>query len=210
MLLGIIDEDQGLYQEAEARFTTALDIFRASNARSDMALALNHLGVVAWGLGDVDRAAARCQESLTLQRELGENWGLSVALGYLGLLAGEQGNVARAAELHGESLRLRWDASIWEEVIGSLVDLASLAAMTGHSREAARLFGSADALREASGRLLTANFPERVVYERERARALAALGSEGFAAAEAEGRALPRDRAISEALDLAEGIARGS
>lgn len=209
MLLGIIAEDQGRYQEAEDRFTAALAIFQANNARSDMALALNHLGVVAWGLGDVDRAAVRCQESLALQRELGENWGLSVALGYLGLLAAEQGNVAQAAALHGESLRLRWDASIWEEVIGSLVDLASLAAMTGRPRDAARLFGSAEALREASGRLLTANYPERVVYERERTRALAALGAEDFAAAEAEGRTLPRDRAISEALDLAEEIARG-
>ncbi len=209
MLQGIVAEDQGLYSDAETRFTAALAIFQASNDHSNMALALNHLGVVAWGQGDVDRAAARCQESLALQRELGENWGLSVALGYLGLLAAEQGNVAHAATLHGESLRLRWDASIWEEVIGSLVDLASLAAITERPREAARLFGVADALREASGRLLTANYPERVVYDRERARTQAALGSEGFAAAEAEGRALPRDRAISEALDLAAEIARG-
>jgi hypothetical protein len=174
-----------------------------------MALTLNHLGVVAWGQGEVDRAAVWCQESLALQRDLGEPWGLSVALSYLGLLAAEQSNFARAATLHGESLRLRWDASAWEEVAGSLADLASLASMTDRPHDAARLFGAETSLREVSGRLLTANYPERTVYDRERARAQTALGVEEFSAAEFAGYSLPREQAIAEALALAGELAHG-
>src|SRR5690606_28586020 len=100
------------------RFTEALPLFQATADRSNTALTLNHLGVVAWGQGDVDRAAVLCAESLALQREINEEWGISVSLGYLGLIAAERGEYAAAASFHRESLHLRHDAEAWEDAAG--------------------------------------------------------------------------------------------
>lgn len=208
VLLGIIAEDQGSYRLAEERFVAALPLFEAIGDRSNIALTLNHQGVAAWGQGDVERATAHFRASLALQRELDEGWGISVALGYLGLLAGECGDVADAAALHRESLQLRWDAGAWEDIAASFADLAALAAAIDQPEQAARFFGAAMAVREETGRLLEPLFPERGVFEAAEERARSALGPEGYAAALAEGRALPREAAIDEAADFADEVAR--
>jgi hypothetical protein len=145
---------------------------------------------------------------MALQRATRDEWGLSISLGYLGLLAGERGNYGYAAAVHQESLHLRWDAEVWEDVAASLADLAALAAAVEQPEQAARLFGAAAAVREETGRALVPHFPERAVFERAEARARAALGATAFTAAEAAGRALPRERAIAEAAALADEIAR--
>ena len=208
VLLGIIAEDQGSYRLAEERFVAALPLFEAIGDRSNIALTLNHLGVAAWGQGDAERAVAQYEASLALQRELDEGWGISVSLGYLGLLAGERGGFADAAALHRESLQLRWDAGAWEDIAASFADLAALAAAIDRPEQAARFFGAATAVREETGRLLEPLFPERGVFEAAEERARSALGPEGYAAALAEGRALPREAAIDEAAAFADEVAR--
>jgi hypothetical protein len=52
------------------------------------ALMLTHLGVAAWGQGDLERAVQLYQGAEALQRATRDAWGLSISLGYLGLLAG--------------------------------------------------------------------------------------------------------------------------
>jgi tetratricopeptide (TPR) repeat protein len=210
LLLGMVAEDHGDYHFAEARFGEALARFRAANDQSNAALTLTHLGVAAWGQGDVERATRLCEEAMALQRATRDDWGLSISLGYLGLLAGEAGNYGYAAAVHRESLRLRWDAAVWEDVAASLADLAALAAAVERPEQAARLFGAAAVVREETGRALIPHFPERAVFERAESRARTALGTGVYAAAEAAGRALPRERAVSEALALADEIAGDS
>ncbi len=210
LLLGMVAEDHGDYHFAEARFGEALARFRAANDQSNAALTLTHLGVAAWGQGDVERATRLCEEAMALQRATRDDWGLSISLGYLGLLAGEAGNYGYAAAVHRESLRLRWDAAVWEDVAASLADLAALAAAVERPEQAARLFGAAAVVREETGRALIPHFPERAVFERAESRARTALGPGVYAAAEAGGRALPRERAVSEALALADEIAGDS
>jgi hypothetical protein len=150
------------------------------------------------------------QEAETLQRATGDSWGLSISLGYLGLLAGQEGNYGYAAAVHRESLQLRWDGEVWEDVAASLADLAALAAAVERSEQAARLFGAAAGVREETGRWPVPHFPERDVFERAEHRARTALGPNAYVAAEAAGRALPREQAIAEAASLADEIARSS
>jgi tetratricopeptide (TPR) repeat protein len=207
LLLGMVDEDHGDYDLAEARFTEALARFRAADDQSNAALTLTHLGVAAWGQGDVERATRMCEEALLIQRATRDDWGLSVSLGYLGLLAVEGGDYGYAAAVHRESLQLRWDAEVWEDIAASLADLAVLAVAVERPEQSARLFGAAAAVREETGRWPIPHFPERAVFERAEARARSALGPGVFAAAEAAGRALPREQAISEARALADDIA---
>jgi predicted ATPase/transcriptional regulator with XRE-family HTH domain len=207
LLLGMVAEDHGDYSLAERRFSDALTRFQAAGDRSNAALALTHLGVAAWGLGDVARAAALCKEAMELQRTAEDDWGLSISLGYLGLLATVRGEYADAAAFHRESLQRRWEAAVWEDIAASLADLAALAAAVARPEQAARLFGAATAMREATGRLLSPLFPERVVFEQAEERARAALGSVHFAAAETDGRALSHEQAIAEATAFADEIA---
>jgi tetratricopeptide (TPR) repeat protein len=207
LLLGMVAEDHADYHLAEVRFSEALTRFRAADDQSNAALTLTHLGVTAWGQGDVERATRMCQEAMALQRATGDDWGLSISLGYLGLLAVEGGNFAFAAAVHRESLQLRWDAEVWEDVAASLSDLAVLAAALERPEQAARLFGAAAGVREETGRSPIPHFPERAVFERAESQARSALGAEAFTTAEAAGRALPREQAISDAAALADEIA---
>jgi non-specific serine/threonine protein kinase len=210
LLLGMVAEDHGDYHLAEARFHEALARFQVADDQSNAALTFTHLGVAAWGQGDVERAVRLCEEAMALQRATRDGWGLSISLGYLGLLAGEAGNHGYAAAAHRESLQLRWDAGVWEDVAASLADLAALAAAVERPERAARLFGAAAAVREETGRALIPHYPERAVFERAESRARTALGPKVYAAAEAAGRALPRQQAIAEALALADEIAGNS
>ena len=73
------------------RFREALPPFQAAGDSANAALAMTHLGVVAWGRGNLQEATRFWEEALATQRAAGETWGLSISLGYLGLLAGERG-----------------------------------------------------------------------------------------------------------------------
>jgi DNA-binding NarL/FixJ family response regulator len=78
-----------------------------------------------------------------------------------------------------------------------LAGAAALAAARGEAERAGRLFGAAEALRDALGHAFT--LPERSAFERGAETARADLGSDAFAAAEATGKGLPHEQALAEA-----------
>jgi hypothetical protein len=79
-----------------------------------------------------------------------------------------------------------------------LEGLAALAAAQAQPERAARLFGTAEGLREAMGAPLPP--AERAEHDRSVAAVRTTLGEEAFAAAWAEGRAMSRDQAVAFAL----------
>jgi DNA-binding NarL/FixJ family response regulator len=83
----------------------------------------------------------------------------------------------------------------------SLTSLGDIAKDQGDDGRAARLFGAAQALRQALGASLSP--AERARYEPDLAATRAALGEAAFEAASAEGRAMPPERAIDYALAAA-------
>lgn len=83
----------------------------------------------------------------------------------------------------------------------ALDGVAGLAIAWGQAERAARLFGTAAALREATG--LPVDPACRAAQERDVAAARAALGEEAFAAGRASGAALPLAAAVSEATAVA-------
>jgi hypothetical protein len=84
-----------------------------------------------------------------------------------------------------------------------LEGFAHVAGAEGDAERAARLFGAAEALREALGAPLPP--VERAHYDRSVAATRAALGEEAFAAAWAEGRALSLEQAIAAPATEEEG-----
>ncbi len=118
----------------------------------------------------------------------------------------ERADYARARALLTEGLHLAQQHGDKSQQMWALEGLACLAARLGMAQgaplegaqRAARLFGSAEALRETRGEL---PFPaERSIHERYVAMGRAHMDEAAWQAAWAEGRAMPLEQAIAYAL----------
>ena len=83
-----------------------------ASGRSDLAFALNFLGLDAVARHDLDAVQAYFEESLAIRRELGDSWGISQSLMNLGSLAAERGDFERSKTLTEEGLAV---ARAWGE-----------------------------------------------------------------------------------------------
>jgi predicted ATPase/DNA-binding CsgD family transcriptional regulator len=180
-----------LAQEALALARRRGDVYSAASA-------LFALGLLAWHRGDDARARALYEESVGLLRGIGSAFGLPFPLHNLGVLAWRRGEYVAALALEREALALRRDAGNKRGIALSLEGLAWLATSRRRPERAARLFGAAEALREAMGARLPPFRQDD--HDRSLAAARAQLGAPAFAAAWAAGGELPLEAAIAEAL----------
>ena len=139
-------------------------------------------------------------ESLALCRETGERLGVAHLLHNLGLVGLARGDTGRAAAQLHESLLACRELGDLGLAGRCLMALAGVAGATGQAVRAARLYGTAQALRAATG-------TDEGQLNRQGSRqhldaARAAIGDEAFAAAMAEGSALALEAAIAEACTL--------
>jgi tetratricopeptide (TPR) repeat protein len=189
---------QGDLATARSLFEESQAFTNKTQAAEQRAYILNNLGLTARYQGDFDRARRLHEESLALHQEQGNSWGQACALNDLGLVARETGDLDTAERLCREGLaRFRELGDRRRQAMG-LELLASVAALRGEARRAARLFGAEQALRESVG----APRPpvDRPRYEVYLSRARADLGDAAFAAAWAEGQAMPPEEALEAAL----------
>jgi len=189
---------------ARALLERSVRIAREHGDQWGLAFALGQLGVAAYQ--DADFAAARAfrAEAAALARAIHDRHTLGLALAGLALVARMQGNHEESARLFTETLVASseiGDQWIMPRALGGLAGAAVLAA---EYERAARLFGMTAAMRAVSG-IGEAAGSFRVLYAHDENRARTALGDDVFAAAWAEGRAMPPEQAIAYAL---EGTAR--
>jgi predicted ATPase/class 3 adenylate cyclase len=161
--------------------------------------ALANLGEIAYYQGDLERAVTRLEEALAVARQADDALGIANILCNLGRVAHRQGDLARATELLREGLKLRQQLSDRRGIAESLEYLASATATRGMGVLTARLLGAAEGLRSALG----VPQPDREREETEHAtvQMRTVLGEPAWAAAFADGRELPLEQAIQEALD---------
>jgi hypothetical protein len=114
-------------------------------------------------------------------------------------VAQAQGEHARAGALQRASLRVFRDLGQKRDALLCLEGLAWMAEAQEHARRSAMLYGVVAALREATGAQVPPR--DRASYARSVKRVRARLGQATFAAAWAEGHALPLAQAIAYALD---------
>jgi len=152
-------------------------------------------GWVALQQGDAATARELAEESLGLYRETGEGLSIAEALSLLGRVEARQGDHARARALFEESLAIARKVDHKLNIASCLEGLAGVVAAEGKPTWATRLWGAAEALREAIG----APIPpvERANYEQAVAVAHAKLGEQAFAAAWAEGRTMTLEQALA-------------
>jgi predicted ATPase len=196
---GALAQCQGEYEAARALYEESLAIRRELGDQHGIADSLNNLGILASDQGEYEAARALYEESLAIRRELGNQQGIAGSLNNLGNVAYSQGEYEAARALNEESLAICRELGDQRGIAYGLEGVAAAAGAQGQPERAALIFGAAEALREVLGAPLTPS--DRAEYDRYVAAARAALDEAAFAAAWAEGRALPLDQAIAIALD---------
>ena len=184
---------------AAERLTESAARSRAAGNTRGLAVALADLGAVAHAARDEARAVALLEEGLALLRQLGDTVHTAWTLAFLGRAAKEQGDHGRAAARLTEACGLFGKVADRDGLAFTTEGLAGLAAARGDAASAARLFGAAEAQREAIGSpMMPVDRPE---YERDVAAARAQLDASAFVATWAEGRTLALEQAVAYALE---------
>jgi DNA-binding SARP family transcriptional activator/Tfp pilus assembly protein PilF len=104
--IGIVDWQQGRFQQAADRHRQALGLFREAGDRAGEARALTNLGLAETHLGRYEQAARHQQQAVAIYRDIGDRHGEAHTLGNLGFARRLQGRYQEAADYYGQALDL--------------------------------------------------------------------------------------------------------
>ncbi len=185
---------QGDQTKIRSLLEEGLPLFKEVGDKDGIASCFFFSGRLALSHGDVFTARSQLEKSLTLYREMGDRHRIAQSLCALAKVAAIQGDHTTARALYEESLAI---ARVGHKlnIASGLEGLASMVALQGGPTWAARLWGAADALRDAMGAPMAT--VERPAYEQAMAAARLKLGEKVFAAAWAEGRNMSPEQALS-------------
>jgi len=189
---------QGDNARARSLYAECLAIFRGLGDRTGVAWSMNYQGDVARDQGDSAAARTLYEQGLAIFRELDDRWGVAGTLADLGSLAREQGNYSTAHSMYRESIRLFQELDHKRGIARLLEYFACAAADQLAAERSLRLAGAAAALRQNIGAPLTP--AEQAKLEASLHQARQALTNAVGVTAWLEGRALPVEEAVAEAL----------
>ena len=196
--LANVVELQGDYSRARSLYAECLLIFHELGDWTGVAWSTNYQGDVARDQGDFAAARTLYERGLEIFRELGDRWGIAGTLADLGSLERVQGNYSAATSLYRESIKIFQELDHKRGIARLLECFACAAGAQGETERSLRLAGAAAALRQKIGAPLTS--VEQAKLEASLQAARQALTNAVAATAWLEGRALPVERAIEEAL----------
>jgi predicted ATPase/class 3 adenylate cyclase len=167
-------------------------IFNQLGDKESLAYCLCLSGLLTLEQGDTTSAYSLIEQSVALFKERRQKHGMALSTTSLAKVIAAQGDTTTARVLYEESVLLAMKADDKLNIASALEGLAIIVATQGAYTWAARLWGSAEALRESIGAPQPA--VERPAYERAVAATRAHLGKSAFSAAWAEGRGMaPED-----------------
>ncbi len=207
-VLGMIAREQGQYERALELFNESMALGRALDDSAWTARIASQIGFTHRLAGNSEQAQHFLETSRRLHTELGDRFALGLIGNDQGHLAFDAGNVDRAIMLYAEALQ-HFDAVGGSEAFVEAIEwLAVAAAAKGNTMPALRLFGAAQAAREAL------HLPPRLESDEQRvasglAEAMQAAGTGAMAVLSA-GRSVSLDLARDEALELAAAVAVSS
>jgi non-specific serine/threonine protein kinase len=197
--LGVVSLHAGDYQSARPLLEESLAIYRKLGDHDGVAGVLANLGSLAYHLGDFGPARAPLEESLAAFREANNRGAVAYSLHYLGHIARAEGNYSQARRFYEEELVVARELGHKIAIQATVDAIGQLAAAERQPARAARLMGAAEAMRDALH--VPVPYSWRADHDRAVNTARVALGEDAFAAAWAEGRAMPLDQAVVHALE---------
>ncbi len=162
------------------------------------ALQLDLLGQIHLVQGEPLLARELAEQSVALHKELGDRGNTVKSLIDLGRVVALSGDLALARHHYKEGLALIRELGYQEHLPACLEGVAAVEAEQRKTEWAVRLWGRAEALREAMGTPLPA--VERTDYDQALAAARRELGEQIFAAAWTRGREIPLVQVIDDLL----------
>ena len=196
--LGVIATRQEDFERAETMLDESLSLSRRLANDWAHGMTLVQIGIASWAQGTLDLATTHNDRGLDLLRAVGDEWSIAWALYSRGFTALYREDYDRAVASFVEGLSIchkiadRW---VSEEC---LEGLARIATARRRYERAARLFGTAEVLREELGYRFGTRHQAR--HDQDVAHTRAALGDTAFLVALAEGQAMTLEQAIEYAL----------
>jgi predicted ATPase/DNA-binding SARP family transcriptional activator/DNA-binding CsgD family transcriptional regulator len=202
--LGVLTSAKGDREQSISFFSEALALSRgAGNVRKN-ATSLGNLGITMLVHGNPEQATVLLEESLALFRDIGDSSNIAIGLMYSALAALTKGGHERVKALSQESLALLQIAEDEQHVPDCLEIMAGGAGAQGLARRAARLWGAAEAMREAIGVPLQPE--DRKLLDPYLATARSNLGEVAWQTSLAEGRAMMPEQAIEYSLSAEDPV----
>ena len=196
--LGNLSIDRRDYEQAKEFYEESLALARELGDATSLSLSLVSLGYIFLLEGRHGRAMALFEEAARLSRERRHRGILIIAIDNLGWAVLLQGDHQQAKSYFEESLTLCKELGDKLTTSESLEGLACIFGARGEAERAARLFGTAQALRETVGYRHTPE--EDALREPYLATARSRLGEKAWEEALTRGRAMSMEEAIEYAL----------
>ena len=195
VILGLAAEDDGAFAEAERLMMRAREFAREAGLEWADAIALYHLGVIAYGRNDLESARANLEEARAAAQLLDDLLIPFWSLPFLALIASAQHDLSRAAGfLHQALLDVRQSSSLRRGNETLLGAVAVIAAALDEWSAAVRLLGAAAAVIQD----IPFPLPEHLAFSRVEAAARKQLGPENYAEAWTSGHMMRRDDLMEE------------
>src|SRR2546430_1093327 len=171
---------------ARSALDECLVISRELGYKGGIAWALSTLGRVILHQGDGVEARLLIEESLAIRRELEDRPGIADSLFHLAEVTSSQGDYTQAQSLYRESLAIAEELEDKWLIATCLQGLMGVALASGQPAWSARLWGTAERIRESLG--VPIPLVERARYEQMVNSLHTQLGKTAFIAARKEGR----------------------
>ncbi len=196
--LGLIAADQQNFDQALAYYQESLDYSRQMGKQRFVGVVLCNMGVIAMAQENYDEAGRLYSEALEIVQSANDLISVVINLANLGEVAYKQRDCSRARQLSLESLQLARKVGFKMAVAHQLEVIAQIENADGYPVIGARLYGAAEALREAI------DFPvsprEMPAYTSAVDKIRASLTASDFEAAWAEGHAADLDTVLAELI----------
>ena len=195
--LGFAASGHGDLAAARAYLVEGLALARELGDKRELLGALNSMAQLNRAEGELDAAEPLYEKVLSLAREMGDRESYAIGLLNLAMVLIGRGSTERPRRMLLEVLDIAHQIGSKPVGQSALEVCAGLAGLRGESENAARLYGAAEAHAEYTG--LHRDPADEAFLAPLIAKVRAALPDAAYAAAEAAGRALGYERALSEA-----------
>jgi len=194
-LAGALFDSQGDPATVRALLEESLALSREVGDKEGIATFFSLSGQLALNQGDIATARRLSEKSLVINREIGHREHTAESLFLLARVEARRGDNLAARDLYEQSLAIEKEGNSNSDIALYLEGLAGVVVAQGEPAWAARLYGAAEALRDAKSVPIPPVY--RAEYERAVAATRAQLGEQAFAAAWAEGRAMTPEQALT-------------
>jgi len=197
-ILGILWEAEGDCARSASAYRTTVQLLKSNPDHMHYGTALGELGDRALICGEREEGIRLIDTALERNRQRGYGFGIGMTLGQRGHAARLEGDYAAARQYFAESISVARSIGDERLILGALLGFAGISLAEGDASSAARLIGAADAANSTRLGGQTIAYP--LHNARIRADACSVLDAREFDRLVAQGRELPLEDAVADAM----------